>query len=423
VSSQPPRQHAIVIGIGFAGLACARVLAHQPGLLVTVVDRTNHHLFQPLLYQVAIAGLEAPEIAEPARALLRRFPNIRFQMGTVREIDLEHRIVSVEDRRLRYDYLTVCTGCRTARFDIPGIEEHALEMKSLNEALAIRDQVLSACEAATRTRDPERRKALLTFVIVGGGSTGVELGGALAELRLHVLPRDYPEIEPDEFRVVMVESTSYPLASLGEKLGGYAGRTLERDFGVEVISDTRVVEVRADGVITDSGEHIRAHTVIWTAGVVGATIPGLPAPGAGNRIETDASLALPAYPNVFVAGDINGARDPATGELFPQLAQNAVQQGKHAALNILADLNRRERAPYRYSDKGVYVTIGRHKGVAQVGPVEITGPLAWFAWLGIHLMLLVGFRNRVLVLVSWIFSYVTYDFAVRVIHQRRTFAD
>ena len=388
---------------------------------MTVVDRTNHHLFQPLLYQVAIAGLEAPEIAEPARALLRKHRNIRFQMDTVRNVDLEARIISIDERRLRYDYLVVATGSTTAHFNIPGIKEHAFEMKTLAQALTIRDQILSACEEAAREKDPQRRRALLTFVIVGGGATGVELAGALAELRLHVLPRDYPEIGSDEFRVVMVDSGEYPLSTLGERLGNYTAGTLRDQFHIELISDTRVTEVRRDGVVTNRGEHIPAYTVVWTAGIVGARFPGLPEPTSGGRIETDAALALPDHPNVFVAGDLNYAVDETTGEPYPQLAQNAVQQGAHIAQNILGDLAGQPALPYRYKDKGVYVTIGRNKGVAQVSGFEFTGLPAWIAWLGIHLILLAGFRNRLLVLASWIYSYVTYDFAVRVIHRRRQF--
>lgn len=421
MSEHPPKKHAIIVGIGFAGLECARVLAKQPDLLVTVVERTNHHLFQPLLYQVAIAGLEAPEIAEPARALLRDFPNARFLMGTARHVDLDARILTVDARRLRYDYLIVCTGSRTARFDIPGIEEHALEMKRLDEALSIRDRILSACEEATREKDPVRRAALLTFIIVGGGATGVELAGALAELRLHVLPHDYPEIERHEFRVMLIESTDYPLASMGAKLGRYAERTLSENFRVEIVNDTRVTEVLEEGVITNHGEAIPAYTVIWTAGITGARFDGLPDPVGGGRIETNAALALPDHPEVFIAGDLNGALDPDTGEPFPQLGQTAVQQGRLAGRNIARDMRGLPPMPFSYDDKGVWVTIGRNKGVAQFAGREFAGPFAWVAWLVIHLMLLAGFRNRLLVLISWIYNYVTYDFAVRVILRRHVF--
>lgn len=421
MSEHLSKRHIVIAGIGFAGLECARELADQPGILVTVVDRNNHHLFQPLLYQVAIAGLEAPEIAEPARALLRKHRNIRFRMGTVQSVDLERKIVDVDGYRMRYDYFVVATGSTTAHFNIPGIEEYALEMKTLDQALSIRDQILSACEEATREKNADRRRALLTFIVVGGGATGVELTGALAELRLHVLRRDYPEIEPDEFRVIMIESSSYPLESMGAKLGTYTDRTLRDHFQVEVISDTRVTEVLPDGVITNHGDHIRAYTVVWTAGVVGARFDGLPEPIGGGRLETDESLSLPAYPDVFVTGDINAAIDPKTGAPYIQLAQTAVQQGRQTGQNILRNIAGLPSKPFEYNDKGVLVTIGRNRGVADVAGSQFTGFPAWVAWLGIHLVLLVGFRNRLLVLMSWIYSYVTYDFAVRILRNVKTF--
>ena len=421
MTGHPRKRHVVVVGIGFAGLACARGLANLPDVLVTVVDKTNHHLFQPLLYQIAIAGLEAPEIAEPARALLRNSHNVRFRMGAASAVELDAGTVRIEDRLVRFDYLAICTGSTTATFGIPGVEEHALEMKTLDQALTIRDHILSACEAATREADPDRRRALLTFVIVGGGATGVELAGALAELRLHVLPRDYPEIGRDEFRVIMIESTDQPLQSMSSKLRDYTSRTLESHFQVDMINGTRVVEVQKDGVVTNTGDRIDAYTVVWTAGITGATISGLPEPVAGGRIETEPTLSLPGYPNVYVAGDLNGAASP-DGSFYPQLGQTAVQQGTLVARNIRRSIAGQTQLPFRYHDKGVLVTIGRNKGVAEVSGVEITGLLAWLAWLGVHLMLLVGFRNRLLVLASWIYSYVTYDFAVRVIRQRRQFS-
>lgn len=423
MSEHPPKHHVVIAGIGFAGLACARALAHQPGILVTVVDRTNHHLFQPLLYQVAIAGLEAPAIAEPARALLRDYPNVRFRLGTLRHVDLEAQIVTIDDRRLRYDSLVIATGSTTAHFNIPGIQEHALEMKTLNQALTIRDQILSACEEATRERDPERRAALLTFVIVGGGPTGVELAGAFAELRTHVLPHDYPEICADDFRIIMIESGAEPLTSMEPRLSAYTGETLRENFKVELIANTRVTAVEPDGVVTNRAGHIRAYTVIWTAGIVGNVIGGLPEAVAGGRLETDETLRLPGNRHVYVLGDINAARNPATGEPYPQLGQTAVQQGAHAGRNILRTLSGSSANPFEYTDKGVLVTIGRDRAVADLYGLQFTGRLAWFAWLGIHLMLLVGFRNRLLVLTSWIYSYVTYDFAVRILRRRRAFPD
>jgi NADH:ubiquinone reductase (H+-translocating) len=415
------KKHVIVIGAGFGGLNCVRALADRNDILVTLMDEQNHHLFLPLLYQVAIAGLEAPQVAEPARGILRHVPNARFSLGKVRKVDLDARIVTSEERRLRYDYLVVATGSDTADYGTPGVSEHAYGLKRLTEAMAIRDQILSACEEASRTRDPERRKALLTTIIVGGGSTGVELAGALAELRNHALPKDFPEIEADEFRVLMVESSPHPLASMDERLSLYTERTLVEDFGVEIVSDTRVTEVTPEGVHTDKRGFIPGYTVIWAAGVRGNVISGLPEPGRGGRLPTNAFLQLDGHPEVFVVGDVNGAEKNGDGEKFPQLAQLAIQQGKTAARNIEADVDGEPLTPFSYFDKGVLVTIGRARGVANVGGVKITGFPAWFAWLAIHLVQLVGFRNRVLVFISWLYSYITYDFAVRIMYRRRRF--
>lgn len=421
MARQQRRKHVIVLGVGFAGLRCVKTLANHPDLLITLVDRHNHHLFQPLLYQVAIAGLEAPQIAEPARALLRDVHNARFLMGRASHVDLEARIVTVDSRRFRYDYLVVATGTHTADYGVPGVVEHAHTLKTLDEALDIRDTILSACEEATATSDPQRRAALLTFIIVGGGATGVELAGAMGELKRHVLPRDYPEIEPDEFRVIMVESSPYPLPDMGEDFGRYTERTLAHEFGVDLVSNARVTEVREDGVVVSGERAINGFTVIWTAGVVGSWIEGLPAPERGRRIATDEFLALPGYPRVFVTGDMNLSTGPYADEPYPQLAQTAVQQGERAAKNIIADIEGKPPRPFRYRDKGVLVTIGRNRGVAQTYGLRFTGFPAWFAWLAIHIVLLVGFRNRILVLVSWIYNYITFDFAVRIMHQRRRF--
>lgn len=414
-------KHAIIIGAGFGGLAAARQLANIPGLLVTIIDRHNHHLFQPLLYQVAIAGLEGPQIAEPVRSIISENHNQRFRLGEVERIDLDQRTVTIDGSRLRYDYLIAAAGSRTTVHGVPGADKKAHHMKQLTQAMNIRDHCLSACEAAARSRDPEVRRHLLTFIIVGGGPTGIELAGAMAELRRHVIPHDYPELDPNDFRVVVVESSAYPLPSLPEHLQHYAARALTNDLGVELKSNTRVAEVLDDGVRTNDDEFIPAYTVIWTAGVEGQPIDGFPEGDRSGRIETNADLSLQGHPEVFVVGDLNGLNDPRTGEPFIQVAQLAIQQGHLAAKNILADLTNKPRGTFKYRDKGTLVTLGRAKAVADVYGFKFRGLFAWFAWLTVHLVQLVGFRNRIFVLISWIYSYITFDFSVRIMYRRIRF--
>lgn len=414
-------KHAIIIGAGFGGLAAARHLANIPDLLVTIVDRHNHHLFQPLLYQVAIGGLEGPQIAEPVRAIISEHRNQRFRLGEVEHVDLDQQIVTIDQRRLRYDYLIVAAGSRTTVLGVPGAAEKAHHMKQLTQAMSIRDHVLSACEAAARSHDPEVRRQLLTFVIVGGGPTGIELAGAIAELRRHVIPHDYPELDPNDFRVIVVESSAYPLASLPESLQHYAAKSLTNDLGVELRSNTRVAEVLDNGVRTNDDAFIPAYTVIWTAGVEGQSIDGLPEASRGGRIETATDISLADHPDVFIVGDLNGLSDPRTGEPYIQVAQLAIQQGTLAAQNIVADLTNRPRRTFKYRDKGTLVTLGRAKAVADVYGFKFRGLFAWFTWLTVHLVQLVGFRNRIFVLFSWIYSYVTFDFSVRIMYRRRKF--
>lgn len=411
-------KHVVVLGAGFAGLHAVRELSREPGVRVTLVDRNNYHLFQPLLYQVASAGLEAPQIAFPVRAFLRRHKNARFLMGSAEGVDPLAKVLLVDGRPVPYDYLIVGTGTRTNDFGLPGIAQYGFGMKDLEDAMRIRDRVLSACEEAVRTSDPERRKALLTFVIVGGGPTGVELAGALGEIRRHVITRDYPDLDASEMRVILIENGPRILQAFHDSSTQYAERFLE-SLGIELMFGEQVVEVTASGVRLRSGTFIPSFTPVWTAGVAGQAVAGLPTV-RGNRMATTAGLHLETDPSIYVAGDMNYL-EWKDGRPYPQVAPVAMQQGTLAARNILADLRGQPQSAFRYKDKGNMATLGRSHAIAEMGNLRMRGFPAWSAWLAVHLYYLVGFRNRLMVMSNWAYSYLTYDFAVRVLHKRQEF--
>lgn len=416
----PSPTQIIVLGAGFAGLNAVRVLSKHPGVRITLADQNNYHLFQPLLYQVAIAGLEAPEIAFPARAFCRRHPRASFQLGRAERVDRAARTLWLDGRPFPYDYLIVGLGTRSADFGVPGAADVALGLKTLPEAMTIRNRILAACEEAADTTDAERRRAMLTFVLIGGGPTGVELAGALAELRQHVIRRDYPELDLKEVRIVLVEAGPRLLAALSESSSAYTLRFLQ-DMGVEVLLQTPVTEITPAGVRTRNGRWIPSFTVVWSAGVAGAPLTGLPEPKRAGRVVTTPFLHLPDDPRVYVIGDLNYLEDPATGRPHPQVAQVAIQQGLLAARNILRELEGKPPQAFRYRDKGSMATMGRNHAVAEIGRWKFTGFVAWGMWLFVHLIELIGFRNRMLVLLNWIYSYFRYDFAVRIMHERETF--
>ncbi|MBF6594917.1 MAG: NAD(P)/FAD-dependent oxidoreductase [Thermaceae bacterium] len=411
-------KHVVILGAGFAGLNAVRVLSRESGVRVTLVDRNNYHLFQPLLYQVASAGLEAPQIAFPIRAYLRRYKNARFLMGQAEGIDPAAKVVLVEGKPIAYDYLMVGTGTRTNNFGLPGVAQYGFGMKGLEEALRIRDRILSACEEAGRTADAERRKALLTFVIVGGGPTGAELAGIFSEIRRHVIPRDYPELNIEEVRIVLIETGKRILDAFTVSSAQYAEDYLKH-MGVELLLGQRVTEITAMGVRLGSGHFIPSFTPIWTAGVTGQTLPGLTTV-RGNRVETTPALHLPADSSIYIAGDMNFTQWK-DGKPHPQVAQPAIQMGLLAARNILRDLHGQEKLVFHYKDKGNMATLGRNNAIAEIGRLHLRGFVAWSAWLAVHLYYLIGFRNRALVLSNWAYSYFTYDFAVRVLHERNNF--
>ena len=416
-------ERVVIIGGGFGGLACARALDGAP-VDVLLVDARNYHLFTPLLYQVATALLDPSDIAYPFRTVFRRSGNVRFRQAQVTGIDFDaQRVHTAAGDDIAYDTLVVATGSRNAYFGNPGLAERTIGMKALDEAMRLRNHVLSCLECAAQTTDPIERAGWLTFVIVGGGPTGVEYAGALTELLEMVLGRDFPELAPGSGRVVLVEGSDRLLGAFHPRLGAYAADTL-RDRGVEVRLSSLVREATATGATLSSGETIESRTIVWSAGVG----PAVPLPAAGDngsagavvrsrsrRLVVDGHLRL--RPRVYAIGDVASVAPSAhqQGEL-PMLSPPAMQEGRYVARLIQAgEATVPGQPPFRYRDKGTMATIGRRAAVAQIGPLRFRGFLGWITWLVVHLYYLIGFRNRAIVLASWSWDYLRRDRPIRLI--------
>ncbi len=403
----------IVIGGGFAGLAAAKILARER-VRLTVLDKRNHHVFQPLLYQVATAGLSPADIAMPIRAVLRNMPDTEVLMARVERVDTGGKLVHLDrGESLPYDYLLIATGARHSYFGKPEWEKVAPGLKNLEEATEIRKRILTAFEEAERATDPARREACLTFVIVGGGPTGIEMAGAIAELARNALAADFNRINPTLARVILVEAGDRLLSAMAPVLSARAKRSLEK-LGVTVRLGGRVTDVTPEGVAIGA-EFIPARTTIWAAGVEPSPLAktlGVPLDKSG-RVIVEVDLSIPGHPEVFVAGDL--AHVVYKGGTVPGMAPGAMQEGRAAARNILLKLGGRPARPFKYVDKGSLATIGRASAVAEVGPIKISGVIAWYMWLVVHIMYLIGFRNRLLVLIQWTWSYVTFQRGTRLI--------
>jgi len=404
--------HVVIVGGGFGGLTLARALRRTP-VRVTLVDRSNHHLFQPLLYQVATAGLSPGDIAVPIRSVLRDQRAVTVLLGEVTSFDLARRAVQLADgERLDYDYLVVAAGARTNYFGHDDWSAEALGLKDVDDALAIRERVLSAFEAAERSDDPAERKRLLTFVAIGGGPTGVEMAGAFGELSRYVLARDFRRIQPGDTRVVLIEGSPTVLGGFGDRLCASAVSQLA-ELGVEVRTGARVTQVDAAGVHLGD-ELLPAATVVWAAGVRASPLAealGAPLDRAG-RVLVEPDCTLPGHPDVFVIGDMARVGG-ADGTPLPGIAPVAMQQAHHAARQLERTLHGLDREPFTYVDKGIMATIGRSRAVAKVGALGMSGMVAWLAWLCVHLVFLIGFRNRFVVMFEWFWSYVTYKRGAR----------
>lgn len=411
-----PKQKIVVIGGGFAGLWAVRRLARAP-VDVTLVDRSNHHLFQPLLYQVATAGLAAPSIAAPLRHILRGQDNVTVLMGEVRGIDAAARRVLLADRAIDYDYLLVASGATHAYFGRDDWAGHAPGLKTLDDAFVIRRRVLSAFENAEGAADVAERDAWLTFAVVGAGPTGVELAGTLAEIARHTLVRDFRHIDPRKARVLLVEAGPRVLSTFTEKLSEKARAQLTK-LGVEVRTGARVTEL-GEGFLVIGDERIAARTVLWAAGVAASPLGKQLAATAGvtldraGRVRVAPDLSLSGRPEIFVAGDL--ASIDQDGSPVPGVAPAAKQMGACAARNIEARIAGRATQPFRYRDFGSLATIGRHSAIAQLPSLRLSGIFAWWIWLLLHIYFLIGFRSRLIVLINWAWAYFTYARGARII--------
>jgi NADH:ubiquinone reductase (H+-translocating) len=406
------KKRVVVIGGGFAGLWAVRQLARAP-VEITLIDRRNHHLFQPLLYQVATAGLAAPSIAAPLRHILRDQRNVTVHMGEVQNIDIAGRQVTLPDRQIPYDYLLVASGATHAYFGHDQWAQFAPGLKTLDDAFLIRRRVLSAFEEAEAATTDAQRDACLTFAVIGAGPTGAELAGTLAEIARHTLTRDFRHIDTRKARILLIEAGPRVLSTFTEKLAEKARRQLER-LGVEVHTGKPVTEIGPD-FLRFGEQRIAARTILWAAGVAASPLGkqlGTELDRAG-RVRVQPDLSLAKHPEVFVAGDL--ASIEQDGKPVPGVAPAAKQMGARVAKNMLARIAGRETRPFRYTDFGALATIGRHSAIAQLPNLRFSGLLGWGFWLALHIYFLIGFRSRLIVLINWAWAYFTYARGARII--------
>lgn len=407
------RPKVVIIGAGFGGLSTARALARSP-MDVLIVDRNNYHTFHALLYQVAAAELEPEAISYPIRSIIREMPNIQFKMAEAKSFDFASRTVGTTDGVVSYDFLVIAIGSTPRFFGVPGVTENAFQLKTLDDAIALRNHVLCCFEQAIGEPDADRRRRLLRFVIIGGGPTGVELAGALAESIQGPIAKDYPMLDTQEIGILLIEATDYLLPGLPKRLQTYAIERL-RKMGVNVSLSSAAARVTNEGVSLIDGRNIPTTTVVWTAGVRGhplAEASGLPT-GVDGRVLVLPTLQVAGHPEVFVIGDLVYFEE--NGQPLPFVAPVAMQEGAATARNIKRLVVGLDALSFRYRFKGSMATIGRMAAVAYIGRRSFTGLAAWFLWLMVHIFRLIGFRNRVLVMVNWAWDFFFYERAVRLI--------
>jgi NADH:ubiquinone reductase (H+-translocating) len=412
------KPRVIVIGAGFGGLWAVRTLAREP-VDILVIDRNNYHTFLALLYQVAAAELEAEDIAYPVRSIFRNPTEADFALAYVRAIDVEKRIVKTDKQEFPYDYLVLATGSVPHTFGVPGVEDHAFFLKTLEEGVALKNHIICCFESNAMLPEDDRQGGILTFVIVGGGATGVEYAGALSELVHGSIIRDYRKIDFGSVRIILLEAADCLVGNMPKPVQSYTLQKL-RQLGVEVRLSTKVVAVTSETVILTGQETIPTQTVVWTAGVRGeplAALSGIPTNRDG-RVPVTETLQVPGHPEIYVVGDT--AHIEAEGGPLPMVAQVAIQSAVAAAENIGLRIAGRKPMPFRYHDRGSMITIGRNAAGAAIGSRTYTGFFAWILWLVIHLFNLIGFRNRVMVLINWAWDYLLYERAVRFVFPSQT---
>jgi len=406
--------HIVIIGAGFGGLETARGLRNAP-VRITLIDRHNYHLFQPLLYQVAIAGLLPTQIAYPLRTIFRKQKNLEFQMGEVTEVNLKEKYVKMDGSAIAYDYLILAVGGETNFFGNKSVEQNAFQLKNIQSAMGVRNHLLKTFEEANREADADKRKALLTYVVVGGGPTGVETSGALAELIIHIMKRDYPHMDLNEVRVLLLEAGPNVMASYPDELRKATMRLL-KNKNVEILTDTKLADYNGQKVTLGEGKKIEANTLIWTAGVKAAGITnqlGVELAGSG-RVRVADNLQIKDHTGVFVVGDA-AYLENGGGRPLPMLSTVAIQQGRLTAQNIQKMIKGEKPGAFHYKDPGLLATIGRNAAVARIWGLSFSGFIAWVIWVFLHIFRLIGFRNRLLVLINWAWEYFFYENQVRLI--------
>jgi len=401
-----------IIGAGFAGLNLAKRLDKNK-YRVKIIDRNNFHAFPPLFYQIASSGLEAGDISFPLRRELKKFPATSYHMGHVKNIDTEAHTVTTSYETITYDILVIAAGTSNNYFGNNMLAETTFGIKTVNEAIHARDEILDRLERAAICRDPRRRKELLSFLVVGGGPTGVEIAGAIGEMKKYVLPKEYPELSPDDMKITLVEGSGCLLGAMGEKCGASAEKDL-KELMVEVRKDTFVKDYSGKIVTFADGSTEYWETVIWTAGVKGEPMPGLPAEmtGRGGRIIVDRYHRVSGRDDLYAIGDISLMSAPDSPHGHPQVAQAAIQQALNLARNLNSDGVPR---PFRYRDKGAMATVGKHRAVVAIGRTSFNGFFAWLVWMFVHLMSIMGMRNKMMVLLNWVWSYFSYSHALRLL--------